>query len=173
MSGLRKKPNDLVYLVRIITAVQEVLRSRQPKITKARAEKLERLAHANALIKAVSDHGRRFFWSEKDQRVAKLELDERGKVWWIDDYRGSRVCTNTIGGHEHGWRGFSHGGTLKQLVQMMRDYVSRGLQIPAWHIAPGRLSDENGDIWGYGPEAAKAVREACAKLPIMKQGGVL
>lgn len=134
----------------------------------SRAEKIERLAHANALIKVISDHGRRFFWNERDQRVASLEMDERGKIWWVDDHRGARVYTHktTITSR---WQGFSHGGTLRSLVEYMRDYVVHGRQIPRWQIATPRLSGDD-NIWGYSQEAAKAVREAAFVLPIM-QGG--
>lgn len=128
--------------------------------------KTDRLAHANALIKVISDHGRRFFWDKDSQRIARLEVDARGRVWWIDDYREARVYTHraTFG---NDWRGFSHGGTLRALVEDMRDYISKGQCIARWKIAPERLCSD-GDIWGYGPHAAGAVRVAAFALPIME-----
>ena len=134
----------------------------------SREQKIERLAHANALIKAISDHGRRFFWNERAQRVAHLELDERGKVWWIDDYRGARVYTHqtTIPSR---WQGFSHGGTLRSLVECMRDYVVHGRQLPHFRIATPQLYGDS-NIWGYSKEAAEAVRAAAFALPIMEGG---
>jgi len=120
---------------------------------------LERLQHANDLIRVTSQHGRRFFWNERDQRVASMEMDDRGKVWWVDDYRGSRVCTEKMGGYEHRWQGFSHGGTLKQLVQQMRNYIKTGERIPAGYIGM--------DCWGYSPEACAELREAVKAMPIL------
>ena len=167
-SSLSSSSSNRAYLIRVIRAVQDALIKRQPKITPARQARIDRVAHANALIKVISDHGRRFFWNDPDKRVAKLELDQRGKVWWVDDYRGTRVCIEKMGGDEHSWRGFSHGGTLKQLVQMMRDYIKTGKQLPIWYICPGRLTPGNANIWGYDGEAAAATIEAARKLPIIK-----
>lgn len=150
---------------KLLQAAQAAL-TQKPR-TKAAEARLERLDHANELIRVISDHGRRFFWNYANKRVARLELDGRSKVWWIDDYRGSRVCTEKICGYEHSWRGFSHGGTLMQLVQMMRDYIKTGERIPLAYICMQRRMDTDGDIWGYGAEAAAACREAAAKLPII------
>lgn len=132
----------------------------------SRATKLERVAHANDLIKAIGSHGRRFFWNECDQRFARLELDERGKVWFIDDYRGARVFTHQTNFTNH-WKGFSHGGTLRSLVESMRDYIVHGTPIPRWRIATEQLYGDH-DVWGYGAEASTAVRLAAFALPIME-----
>lgn len=156
-SGLRTGDNHRAYLIRVIQAAQDALRTRAPKMTKARAARVERLKDVNLLIKIISSHGRRFFWNEKDQRLARMEMDDRGRLWWIDDYRGARVSIEKIGGYEHRWQGFSHGGTLKSLVQDMRDYVKRDQIISSWKIAP--------DCWGYSPEAAKATQDAVAAVP--------
>ena len=54
-----------------------------------------------------------------------MEVDHRGKVWIIDDYSGKRVFTHeTVWGGR--WRGFSHGGTLRSLVEAFRDYICTG-----------------------------------------------
>lgn len=148
---------DTAYLIRIVEAIKRAFEQQQPRMTKDRLARLERLQHANDLIKAISEHGRRFFWSERDKRLARLEMDERGKLWWIDNYRGTRVCVERFGGHEHRWQGFSHGGTLKRLVQMMRDYVKNDTPISSWYIAQ--------DCWGYSPEEAAACREKAISNP--------
>lgn len=129
--------------------------------------KAERLQHANALIEVISRHGRRFFFNAKDKRIARLELDARGRIWWIDDYRGSLVYTGKVMGYNHGWRGFSHGGTLRALVEDLVRYIKTGEKLSKWHIAPDYVSHD-GDIWGYGAEAAKAVREEAHKLPLFE-----
>lgn len=155
------------YLCTIIKTVQQALKSLQPRQTPARLARIDRVKHANALIHIISEHGRRFFWNEKDRRVASIGIDHRGKLWWTDDYRGTRVCIEKIGGYEHRWHGFSHGGTLKQLVQMMREYIKTGERISIGHICPGRWEPDNGNIWGYSPEAAQACRAAASQLDII------
>jgi hypothetical protein len=123
----------------------------------------ERVEHANALIKVISEHGRKFF--DHKGTIATLELDKNGKVWVVDEYTKARVYTHSQGS----WRGFNHGGTLRELVCAMRDYITKGKQLSIEWIAPTRWNPDNGDIWGYGKEAAAAVRAAAAQLPIIKQ----
>ena len=127
--------------------------------------KAERLAHANALIKTISDHGRRFFYNARTGEVGKLELDARGCVWWIDDYRGARIYT----AYDGRWRGFSHGGTMRDLISALRKYIQHGELLHPEYIAPTRRGPENGDIWGYGAEAAAAVRAEAHALPMFQQ----
>lgn len=129
--------------------------------------KVERLAHANTLIQAVSAHGRRFFFHAPSGRVASLEMDGVGRVWFVDDYTGKRVYTHKTHIPSR-WLGFSHGGTLRSLVEALRDYIVAGQQLDAWRIATPRLNENDGDIWGYGPEASAALREQVLSLPIFK-----
>lgn len=128
--------------------------------------KQERVEHANALIKVIAAHGRRFFYCKSEDRTAHIELDARGRVWFVNDFRAARIYTHKPGC----WNGmgFSHGGTLKALVEDMRDYIVRGEQIPRWKIAPERMRDDGSNIWGYSPESAIAVRAAAFELPIME-----
>jgi hypothetical protein len=152
-------------------------------MTKKAADKAQRLEHANQLIKIIASHGRRFFWHggvnrwnpetktstwEPADRYARLEL-RRGRVYLIDDYTQKAVYTHpaTFGNK---WRGFSHGGTLRSLVEDMRDYVMHGTRIPRWRIVIERLG-RNGlenNVWGYDIESAKAVRAAAYALPIIQ-----
>ncbi|MCO5338565.1 hypothetical protein [Delftia tsuruhatensis] len=131
--------------------------------------KAQRLGHANALIEVISRHGRRFFHNSESGAIARLELDARGRLWWIDDYRASRVYTGKVMGYPHSWRGFSHGGTLRSLVEALRDYVLSGILLHPERIAPGRIDPNNGDIWGYGFEAAAAVRAEAHALPLFRR----
>lgn len=131
--------------------------------------KTERLGHANALIEIISRHGRRFFRNRESGAIARLELDASGRLWWIDEYRGSRVYTGKVMGYPHRWRGFSHGGTLRSLVEALRGYVLRGELLHPEYIAPSRIDPTNGDIWGYGAEAAAAVRAEAHALPLFQR----
>jgi hypothetical protein len=131
-----------------------------------KSEKQQRVDLANELIRVISEHGRRFFYNKTADRIARLEIDERGRVWWIDDYKETRVYTHAAG-FGNRWSGFSHGGTLRSLVESMRDYIVTGRRIGRWRIATER-SFTNGDIWDYGQEAAQAVRAEAFALPIME-----
>lgn len=123
--------------------------------------KTERLAHANALIEVISRHGRRFFYNAKSGAIGALELDARGHIWWIDDYRGARIYT----AYQGRWRGFSHGGTMRDLIRALRGYIKRGELLHPEYIAPAM---SYGDMWGYGVEAAAAVRTEAHALPMFQ-----
>lgn len=127
--------------------------------------KAQRLEHANALIETISRHGRRFFRNRESGAIARLELDARGRVWLIDEYRGARVYVAYRGR----WRGFSHGGTLQNLVESLHHYIQRGDLLHPEYIAPTRMDPKNGDIWGYGAEAAAAVRAEAYALPLFQR----
>ena len=101
----------------------------------------------------------------KAQRVATLSLDGRGRVWLTDEYRGARIYTHpTTFGND--WRGFSHGGTLRSLVEALRDYISTAQLLDRWRIAPTRSMDGGHDMWGYGPQGCQAVRAKAFELPL-------
>ncbi|AJY12793.1 hypothetical protein K6W16_13615 [Burkholderia dolosa] len=126
--------------------------------------KAERAEHANQLLRAIGSHGRRFFYNAKHDQYARFELDSRGRVWFVDDYTQKRVYT-----HDKGrWRGFTQGGTLRSLVERMRDYIRTGWQLPRGVIAPPYMGGNSEDnVWGYDREAAAALRATAFELPIM------
>lgn len=128
--------------------------------------KAERLEHANQLIQVIAKHGRRFFFSDSTGKTAQLLVDRRGRVWFLDEYSGKLIFT-----HEttwtNKWRGFTHGGTLRGIVKMMRDYIIKGTPIHPYYIGMERRNVYDGNIWGYSDEAIKAVREEAALLPII------
>ncbi len=155
-----KAYNRQRYVEDIADAVQQAFRSLEPRVTPVRSIKLERLAHVNALIKVISDHGRRFFYNGTNNRIAMLYMADSGRLYWIDDYNGKHIYTGTVEGYEHKWRGFSHGGTLRDLVQQMVLYVQKGVKIRRYYIAP--------DHWGYDTDAMLNTRDAAFKLPIIE-----
>lgn len=112
-----------------------------------------RMGHANAVMEAISRHGRRFF--HHDGRVTRFELDERGRLWLVDKYTGGRIWMHG----NHRWRDFSDGGTLRRLCEDLRDYVLKGAPVPAGHFGPWAGWRADGDLWGYGQEGMKALRE--------------
>lgn len=95
-----------------------------------------------------------------------MEVDARGKVWFIDDYSGTRVFTHeTVWGGR--WRGFTHGGTLKDVVKAFRDYICTGKQLHPGYLGPERFDDSK--IWGYDEAGMKAAREQAGALPVFRQ----
>lgn len=71
------------------------------------AAKAARVAAANELIAVIAGCGRRFFHHQG--RVARLERDARGRVWFVSEWSGKRQYTHYPGQ----WRRFAHGGTTR------------------------------------------------------------
>ncbi|MBD9599356.1 hypothetical protein IB252_05875 [Pseudomonas sp. PDM10] len=130
------------------------------------ALKRQRAEQVNQAIRIIADHGRRFFYSQSVNRYASMEVDARGKVWFIDDYSGKRVFTHeTVWGGR--WRGFTHGGTLKDMVKAFRDYICTGEPLHPGYLGPERFNDSN--IWGYDEAGMKAVRKQAGPLSVFRQ----
>lgn len=128
--------------------------------------KRQRADQVNQAIRIIADHGRRFFYDDFTDRYAIMEVDHRGKVWIVDEYTGKRIFTHeTVWGGR--WRGFNHGGTLKDLVKKFRDYICTGEPLHPGYLGPERFSDSN--IWGYDEEGMRAVREQAGVLPVFRQ----
>jgi hypothetical protein len=126
--------------------------------------KQERLKKVNELVKVIGSCGRRFFYYPPKDRYAALEIDGRGRIWWVDDYTQKRIYTH----YRYDWRGFSHGGTMRSLVICFRDFITKGKCVrnafgpwPDWYC--------DGDLWGYG-EAMKTVRAEAQRLGIASVG---
>ncbi|MBF4990657.1 hypothetical protein [Methylophilus sp. QUAN] len=131
------------------------------------SRKLERLEHANKLIQIIGSHGRCFFYSQSKQRFARLEL-RNGRVYFIDDYTEKAIYTHNTGFGCGRWSGFSHGGTLKGLVEWLRDYVTKGQLLPRAVIGLPNLNFKTwkDNIWGYSEEAIITVRNEAFELPM-------
>jgi hypothetical protein len=118
------------------------------------SEKQDRLNKANELIALIAGCGRKFF--AHNGRISHFEIDQRGRIWFIDAYREARIYTHFISGR---WHGFSEGGTLRDLVIRLRDFISIGKKItgvfgpfPDWY--------SEGDPWGYGQDMQKVAEKA-------------
>lgn len=126
----------------------------------------QRCEQVNEAIRIIGSHGRRFFYDDHRDRFAKLEVDLRGKVWIIDEYTGKRIYTHpTTWGNK--WRGFNHGGTLRDLVERFRDFICEGKQLHPGYLGPERFDDSN--IWGYEEASMQAVRSQAGSLPVFLQ----
>jgi hypothetical protein len=148
------------------------------------AEKQARLEHANALIKIISSHGRRFFWyggsnhydpATKTRtfvpanRLARFEL-RKGWLYFIDEYTEKAIRLPRPSFGRGNWPGFHHGGTLRSLAEDMSNYIRFGMQLPRWKIVIEQLGAKSLDdnIWGYEGKAALAVRTEAYALPIIE-----
>ncbi len=136
--------------------------------SKSLTAKQQRAEQVNQAIRIIADHGRRFFFSASHQRYASMEVDERGRVWFVDDYSGKRIYTHRTpwGGR---WRGFTHGGTLRGLVEEFREYIRTGKQLHPGYLGPERERITDGNIWGYAPEDMQKVRALAGALPVFRQ----
>lgn len=127
-------------------------------MTPALRSREHRLVVANDFIRIVSEHGRRFFHHEG--QVARLELGPRGHVWFVSEWSGRRTFTH----YPHRWRHFGHGGTMRALIEALRDYVLGRRELPSNHLGPWRKELCDGDLWGYGADAMAEVRRRAAEL---------
>lgn len=130
-----------------------------------REQECVRLAKVNELIRVIGSCGRHFFQYRTGRRFAHMEIDPRGRVWFVDDYTQERIYTH----REGRWRGFSHGGTLKALVEFFRDHIKRGTLLHAGYFNTSSTW-RSGHVWGYPPEDLEKVRKAALRLGILSHG---
>lgn len=116
----------------------------------------DRLKIANEFIQIISKHGRRFFKDRKTDFVGHFKIKKK-RIYFVDDYTRKEVYL-----HYEFWS-FSHGGTLKHLVNMLKEYIQgkRDLPLNLLELTAGGV-----DIWGYGKEAMDKVRNECSLLVV-------
>ena len=114
--------------------------------------KLERLEAANGLLRTIASCGRGFFRHGDD--VGYFELDEKGRVWYVDSYTQIPIYTHYAGR----WKAFSQGGTMRSLVIGLRDFIRSGDQLHPETLGPWPDYICGGDLWGYGDDMER-VRE--------------
>lgn len=134
----------------------------KPSSMKRYSEKHQRLLHVNALVETISKYGRRFFYCEKKQRIAEFSLAPSGHIYFNDDYTGESIYV----AYQGRWRGFSHGGTMKDLVKAMAEYIRTGKQLSIGWIGPERFDDSN--IWGYAQDEIAKCRAEALTNPAIK-----
>lgn len=109
----------------------------------------DRLKRVNQLLECIASCGRRFFSDRGAGQIASFRLDDRGRVWYLDDFTGKLLWT----AHARMPRGFSHGGTLNGLVSNLASFIRSGQRLPTW-----LLSEES--HWGYGEDMVRVARIA-------------
>lgn len=117
-----------------------------------------RADYANLFLEAIAGCGRGFFGH--DGKVSRLEVDDRGRIWFIDSCSGKRIYTH----YRYEWRGFTNGGTMRQLVDHLCTYVRTG-ECPRLNLGPWPDWVCDGDLWAYGDDM-EIVRKAASNLVI-------
>lgn len=125
------------------------------------AEKVARIEHVNALIKTISTYGRRFFYNANNNAVAEMVIGLDNHIYFIDDYTMKAVYVAYNGR----WRGFSHGGTLRDLIRELAHYIRTGEQLSIDWIGPERIRITDGNIWGYASDEMNKCRAEALKNP--------
>jgi len=119
--------------------------------------KQDRLDAANEFIAVIASCGRKFF--EYNGFVAKLELSNTGRVFFIDQYTKKRIYTHS---KYVRWDGFTSGGTMKHIVESMRDFITKEDTMRAGYFQP-EMDNGLKNPWGYGDDILK-VKNAAIKL---------
>lgn len=135
-----------------------------------KAERKRRVEVANQAIGIISSHGRKFFSlaaegrTVAENRISRFELRDNGRLWFIDKYSQKPIYVMWRRGH---WRSFSEGGTLRDLVCAMADWiVGRKDTFPLNHFGPWSEWVCQGDLWGYGVEMETVRSEIKALLAV-------
>jgi hypothetical protein len=113
--------------------------------------KQARVKKANAVIKIISEHGRRFFYSSIYDRTSKFGLDRHGQTWYVDDHSGMKLYPFHV---EKKWPGFTHGGTLKNLVAALAQYIATGEKLAIGYFP----LEHDAHLWAYGQDVMQEVR---------------
>lgn len=125
--------------------------------------KEERLEKANEFIKTIASCGHKFF--NHEGFISYFEFDDCRRIYFIDHYTKKMIYTHYKGL----WRGFTNGGTLKTLIELLRDYISTGWPMKTTLLGPWSDSCCKGDLWGYG-EDMEIVRKKAYDLQIWEGG---
>lgn len=121
----------------------------------------ERLDLANRFVNVIASCGRKFF--HHNGFVSYFELSEHGRVFFIDYYTKKRIYTHKRCGR---WKGFTSGGTLKALVESLRDFIKTGRQLNIDYFN-NEMSNRFRNPWGYGDDL-EIVKGAAESLGIAK-----
>ena len=149
--------------------LQIVERIRSEKRELRTAQRRGRVEIANEILRIVASHGRKFFSlygdgspkANQPDRISFFELRLRDRLWFIDKCTQHPIYT----AYKGRWRGFSEGGTLRNLVEALRDYIMRGEKIHVKaHFGPWPEWVSGGDLWGYGEKEMALVRSEVESL---------
>ena len=130
-------------------------------------QRLDRIIAANEFIRVIANCGRRFFHNTGAGHDAYLTLNAgRNIVWLFDDYTGKRINI----AKEGRWEGFSHGGTLKSLLQSIGRHVLCGSMMRYGYFQP-LMANGFENPWGYGDDIL-TVRDEGVRLGLIRESDV-
>ena len=112
-------------------------------------DKHYRVDEANRIIQFIGDHGRRFL--HRDGVYGTFYYHEDGRLRYIDEFTNRNISVwNKF------WRhGFSHGGTLRGIIDALTAWIIHGTPVPFpygvhWPRHTGRKTTS----WGYSTSEA-------------------
>jgi len=120
--------------------------------------KERRLELANLYIAAISHHGRQFY-SHQGKVSFFLFCPTTGRIKLKDKYTGAFVDVQGIAWKN--WKGFIEGGTLRNVIERLRDFILGKRKAPRYTY----------QHWGYNQEAIQALNEELE--PILKEADSL
>lgn len=124
------------------------------------SDKKKRVEKVNQLIECIGNCGRKFFFHAK--RYSQFFWEENKRIWYMDKYSCKRIYMHNPGN----WSGFTEGGTLRELVKALFEYIKTGNKIHPYHFGPWKKSLCEGDLWGY-KEDMQNVRDKAKELEII------
>ena len=123
--------------------------------------KNERLKNANEFLAVIASTGRKFF--EHKGFVSTMEISSTGRVFFIDHFTKKRIYTHR---KYCNWRGFTSGGTMKMIIERLRDFITKGHVMSASYFME-EWGNGFSNPWGYGSDILK-VGAAAKRLGIAK-----
>jgi len=123
--------------------------------------KEERLKSVNELILVIASCGRKLF--EHNGMVSTLELSKGGRVYFIDCQTKKRIYTHH---RTMTWAGFSGNHIMKNLVDLLRDFIISGVTMKAEFFQP-EMDRKFKKPWGYG-EDILLIRDVAIQLGIAR-----
>lgn len=124
-----------------------------------------RIKIINELIKEIASRGRKFFYSERDNRTAYI-FEKNNRLYMKREHSSPRSSDDIYLHPKNGYspRNFTHGGTLWSLTKDFKEYIIKG----------GDTNNNNGygglccTHWGYSEEDMKAIIEKAVNLEYLK-----
>ena len=105
-------------------------------------EEKKRIKKANELIKCIASVGRQFFRYEDE--ISFFTVNRLGHTFLYDPFSKKMVYTRYKGR----WPGFSQGGTMRNLVIALTNYIKKGTKLSREHFWFPKWAC-SGDVWGY------------------------
>lgn len=130
-------------------------------------ERQERADKVNQLVRVIGQHGRKFFFDSRKKSYAQMIVGENGRLWWRDENTGKSIYLH----YKYWGRGFSNGGTLRSLVNDLKQWVMSGQPLPERVFGPWPKWYSNGDLWGYGSDM-ETVRQLALELGLLVETAV-